>query len=99
MRILSFPDPWYQVGFVLTTGVNSAYVLGYSGSIMVPLGWIAGNCLILAAAISMYANVLLADFLLAWLHEIDGKHHIRDLDGHIRLVLISSLHQNGKVPS
>ncbi|OEL17846.1 putative proline transporter 2 [Dichanthelium oligosanthes] len=47
-------DPWYQVGFVLITGVNSAYVLGYSGSIMVPLGWIAGTCgLLLAAAISI----------------------------------------------
>ncbi|KAL6647261.1 hypothetical protein ACP70R_014698 [Stipagrostis hirtigluma subsp. patula] len=74
-------DPWYQVGFVLTTGVNSAYVLGYSGSIMVPLGWIGGTCgLILAAAISMYANALLAR-----LHEVGGKRHIRyrDLAGHI----------------
>ncbi|WVZ82193.1 hypothetical protein U9M48_029481 [Paspalum notatum var. saurae] len=74
-------DPWYQVGFILTTGVNSAYVLGYSGSIMVPLGWIAGTCgLLLAAAISMYANALLAR-----LHEVGGKRHIRyrDLAGHI----------------
>jgi len=74
-------DPWYQVGFVLITGVNSAYVLGYSGSIMVPLGWIAGTCgLLLAAAISMYANALLAR-----LHEVGGKRHIRyrDLAGHI----------------
>ncbi|KAG6523165.1 probable proline transporter 2 isoform X1 [Zingiber officinale] len=74
-------DPWYQVAFVLTTGINSAYVLGYSGSIMVPLGWIAGTTgLILAAAISLYANVLLAR-----LHEVGGKRHIRyrDLAGHI----------------
>ncbi|KAL5217165.1 hypothetical protein ABZP36_017849 [Zizania latifolia] len=74
-------DPWYQVGFVLTTGVNSAYVLGYSASIMVPLGWIGGTCgLILAAAISMYANALLAR-----LHEVGSKRHIRyrDLAGHI----------------
>lgn len=74
-------DPWYQAGFVLTTGVNSAYVLGYSGSIMVPLGWIGGVCgLILAAAISMYANDLLAR-----LHEVGGQRHIRyrDLAGHI----------------
>ncbi|OAY79445.1 probable proline transporter 2 isoform X1 [Ananas comosus] len=74
-------DPWYQVGFVLTTGVNSAYVLGYSGSIMVPLGWIGGTTgLFLAAAISMYANALLAR-----LHEVGGKRHIRyrDLAGHI----------------
>lgn len=74
-------DPWYQVGFVLTTGVNSAYVLGYSGIIMVPLGWIAGTIgLIVAAAISFYANVTLAR-----LHETGGKRHIRyrDLAGHI----------------
>ncbi|XP_074592765.1 LOW QUALITY PROTEIN: putative proline transporter 2 [Curcuma longa] len=74
-------DPWYQVAFVLTTGINSAYVLGYSGSIMVPLGWVAGTTgLILAAAISLYANVLLAR-----LHEVGGKRHIRyrDLAGHI----------------
>lgn len=74
-------DPWYQVGFVLTTGVNSAYILGYSGSLMVPLGWAAGTCgLLLAAAISMYANALLAR-----LHEVGGKRHIRyrDLAGHI----------------
>ncbi|KAL5210957.1 hypothetical protein ABZP36_006580 [Zizania latifolia] len=74
-------DPWYQVGFVLTTGVNSAYVLGYSASVMVPLGWIGGTCgLILAAAISMYANALLAR-----LHEVGGKRHIRyrDLARHI----------------
>lgn len=61
--------------------MNSAYVLGYSGSIMVPLGWIGGTCgLILAAAISMYANALLGR-----LHEIGGKRHIRyrDLAGHI----------------
>ncbi|KAJ0979590.1 hypothetical protein J5N97_015064 [Dioscorea zingiberensis] len=74
-------DPWYQVGFVLTTGVNSAYVLGYAGSIMVPLGWIAGTTgLVLAAAISLYANALLAR-----LHEFGGQRHIRyrDLAGFI----------------
>ncbi|XP_020107704.1 probable proline transporter 2 isoform X2 [Ananas comosus] len=74
-------DPWYQVGFVLTTGVNSAYVLGYAGSIMVHLGWIAGTTgLLLAAAISLYANALLAR-----LHEVGGKRHIRyrDLAGYI----------------
>ncbi|CAL9765119.1 probable proline transporter 2 isoform X1 [Musa acuminata AAA Group] len=74
-------DPWYQVGFVLTTGVNSAYVLGYSGSAMVPLGWVIGTTgFILAAAISLYANVLIAR-----LHEVGGKRHIRyrDLAGHI----------------
>ncbi|PKA51990.1 putative proline transporter 2 [Apostasia shenzhenica] len=62
-------DPWYQVGFVLTTGINSSYVLGYSGSIMVPLGWIGGvTGLLLAAAISLYANILVAR-----LHEVGGQ--------------------------
>lgn len=74
-------DPWYQVAFVLTTGVNSAYVLGYSGSLMVPLGWVGGTVgLLLAAAVSMYANALLGR-----LHLLGGKRHIRyrDLAGHI----------------
>ncbi|XP_048570275.1 probable proline transporter 2 isoform X2 [Triticum urartu] len=74
-------DPWYQVAFVLTTGVNSAYVLGYSGSLMVPLGWVGGSVgLLLAAAVSMYANSLLGR-----LHLLGGKRHIRyrDLAGHI----------------
>lgn len=66
---------------MLTTGVNSAYVLGYSGSVMVPLGWVGGTVgLVLAAAISMYANALLAR-----LHETGGIRHIRyrDLAGYI----------------
>ncbi|XP_074576941.1 putative proline transporter 2 [Curcuma longa] len=74
-------DPWYQVAFVLTTGINSAYVLGYSGSIMVSLGWVAGATgLLLAAAMSLYANILVAR-----LHEVGGKRHIRyrDLSGYI----------------
>ncbi|OVA15546.1 Amino acid transporter [Macleaya cordata] len=74
-------DSWFQVGFVLTTGINSAYALGYSGAVMVPLGWVGGSTgLVLAAAISLYANALLAK-----LHEIGGRRHIRyrDLAGHI----------------
>ncbi|PON87578.1 Amino acid transporter, transmembrane domain containing protein [Trema orientale] len=74
-------DSWFQVGFVLTTGINSAYVLGYSGTIMVPLGWVFGIVgLILATAISLYANSLIAK-----LHEFGGKRHIRyrDLAGFI----------------
>ncbi|KAL3838485.1 hypothetical protein ACJIZ3_023076 [Penstemon smallii] len=74
-------DSWFQVGFVLTTGINSAYVLGYSGTVMVPLGWIGGVVgLILATAISLYANSLVAK-----LHEFGGKRHIRyrDLAGFI----------------
>lgn len=74
-------DSWFQVGFVLTTGINSAYVLGYSGTIMVPLGWIFGVVgLIAATAISLYANTLIAN-----LHEFGGRRHIRyrDLAGYI----------------
>ncbi|KAL8552069.1 hypothetical protein ACS0TY_000945 [Phlomoides rotata] len=74
-------DSWFQAGFVLTTGINSAYVLGYSATIMVPLGWIGGVVgIILATAISLYANVLVAK-----LHELGGKRHIRyrDLAGYI----------------
>jgi hypothetical protein len=74
-------DSWFQVAFVLTTGINSAYVLGYSGTVMVPLGWIGGVVgLILATAISLYANTLIAK-----LHEFGGKRHIRyrDLAGFI----------------
>jgi len=48
---------------------------------MVPLGWIGGVVgLILATAISLYANTLVAK-----LHEFGGKRHIRyrDLAGFI----------------
>ncbi|XP_021732398.1 proline transporter 1-like [Chenopodium quinoa] len=74
-------DSWLQAGFVLTTGINSAYVLGYSGAIMVPLGWIPAVLGLLAATvISLYANALIAK-----LHEYGGKRHIRyrDLAGFI----------------
>ncbi|CAA7060392.1 unnamed protein product [Microthlaspi erraticum] len=74
-------DSWFQVSFVLTTGINSAYVLGYSGTVMVPLGWIGGVVgLLLATAISLYANSLIAK-----LHEFGGKRHIRyrDLAGFV----------------
>ncbi|TKY47501.1 Proline transporter 2 [Spatholobus suberectus] len=74
-------DSWFQVAFVLTTGINSAYVLGYSGTIMVPLGWTGGVVgLVLATIISLYANALIAH-----LHEYGGQRHIRyrDLAGYI----------------
>ncbi|PWA65115.1 proline transporter 2 [Artemisia annua] len=74
-------DSWFQAGFVLTTGINSAYVLGYSGAVMVPLGWVGGVVgLILATVISLYANALIAE-----LHEFGGKRHIRyrDLAGFV----------------
>ncbi|KAL4275848.1 hypothetical protein AHAS_Ahas20G0148200 [Arachis hypogaea] len=69
-------DSWFQVAFVLTTGINSAYVLGYSGTIMVPLGWVGGVVgLILATVISLYANAL-----VAMLHEYGRTRHIRYRD-------------------
>lgn len=74
-------DSWFQVAFILTTGINSAYVLGYSGTVMVPLGWIGGVVgLILATLVSLYANAL-----IAYLHEYGGQRHIRyrDLAGYI----------------
>nr|XP_043634184.1 proline transporter 3-like [Erigeron canadensis] len=74
-------DSWFQAGFVLTTGINSAYVLGYSGAVMVPLGWVGGVVgLLLATLISLYANALIAK-----LHEFGGKRHIRyrDLAGFV----------------
>lgn len=74
-------DSWFQVGFVLTTGINSAFALGYSGTTMVPLGWAGGVIgLVLATGISLYANALIAR-----LHEFGGKRHIRyrDLAGYI----------------
>ncbi|KAM0023503.1 putative amino acid transporter, transmembrane domain-containing protein [Helianthus debilis subsp. tardiflorus] len=76
-----FVHSWFQAGFVLTTGINSAYVLGYSGAVMVPLGWVGGVVgLILATFISLYANILIAK-----LHEFGGKRHIRyrDLAGFV----------------
>ncbi|KAG4920266.1 hypothetical protein AAZX31_18G031200 [Glycine max] len=74
-------DSWFQVAFILTTGINSAFVLGYPGTVMVPLGWIGGVIgLILATMVSLYANAL-----IAYLHELGGQRHIRyrDLAGFI----------------
>ncbi|KAJ8760224.1 hypothetical protein K2173_011094 [Erythroxylum novogranatense] len=69
-------DSWVQVCFVLTTAMNSAYVLGYSDAIMVHLGWIAGVVGLMAAtALSLYANTLVAK-----IHELGGKRHIRYRD-------------------
>ncbi|KAK7305824.1 hypothetical protein VNO77_43736 [Canavalia gladiata] len=74
-------DSWFQVAFILTTGINSAYVLGYSGTVMVPLGWTGGVVgLVLATILSLYANSL-----IAMLHEYGGIRHIRyrDLAGYV----------------
>ena len=69
-------DSWFQVGVVLSMGVNSAYALGYSGTIMVPLGWIGGVVgLVLSTIVSLYASALMAK-----LHEVGGKRHIRYRD-------------------
>ncbi|KAJ8764015.1 hypothetical protein K2173_004895 [Erythroxylum novogranatense] len=73
-------DSWVQVCVVLTTGINSAYILGYSGTIMVPLSWVAGTVgLIVATIFSLYASTLTAK-----IHEHGGKRHIRyrDLAGY-----------------
>ncbi|PWA80116.1 proline transporter 3 [Artemisia annua] len=87
LLINNMNDWWFQVGFVLTTGINSAYVLGYSGAVMVPLGWLGGVVgLILATAISLYANALIAK-----LHEFGGKRHIRYLAGFVYGPKASSL--------
>ncbi|CAL0301489.1 unnamed protein product [Lupinus luteus] len=74
-------DSWVQVAFVLTSGVTGAFVLGYSGTIMVPLGWVGGVVgFILANAISFHANALVSK-----LHEHGGVKHIRyrDLAGYV----------------
>ncbi|PWA69696.1 proline transporter 3 [Artemisia annua] len=74
--VMCMQDAWFQVGFVLTTAINSAYVLGYSGAVMVPLGRVGGVVgLILATAISLYANALIAQ-----LYEFGGKRHMRHLN-------------------
>lgn len=69
-------DSWFQVGVVLSMGVNSAYALGYSGTIMVPLGWIGGVVgLVMSTIVSLYASALMAK-----LHEVGGRRHIRYRD-------------------
>ncbi|KAJ8759597.1 hypothetical protein K2173_008777 [Erythroxylum novogranatense] len=72
-------DSWVQVCVVLTSSISSTYILGYSGTIMVPLSWIGGTVgLIVATAFSLYANTLIAK-----IHELGGKRYIRyrDLGG------------------
>ncbi|KAJ8759594.1 hypothetical protein K2173_008774 [Erythroxylum novogranatense] len=74
-------DSWIHGCAVLTTCINSAYILGYSQAIMVHLGWIGGVIgILVATTISLYANALPAK-----LHELGGRRHIRyrDLAGYI----------------
>jgi hypothetical protein len=65
----------------LNRTMQNTFALGYSGVIIVPLGWIDSTAgLVLSPLISLYAN-----HLLAGLHETGSKRHIRyrDLAGHI----------------
>ncbi|MCE0481173.1 Proline transporter 2 [Datura stramonium] len=65
-----------MVGLVLTTGVNSAYALGYAGTLMVPLGWIGGvTDMVLSTVISLYASTLMAK-----IQQYGEKRHIRFRD-------------------
>lgn len=74
-------DSWMQLGLLLVTGFNCAYVLSFSNLMMVPLSWAWGlACLVLIGAYAFYANWLLAGF-----HFIDGHRFIRyrDLMGYL----------------
>ncbi|KAL6840369.1 hypothetical protein ACP4OV_030179 [Aristida adscensionis] len=69
-------DSWQQVGLLLVTSFNCAYVLSFSNLMMVPLGWGWGvACLLLVGAAAWYAN-----WLLSGLHVIDGQRFIRYRD-------------------
>lgn len=69
-------DSWQQVGVMLVTSFNCAYVLSFSNLMLVPLGWAWGmTCLVVVAAFAYYAN-----WLLAGLHVIDGQRFIRYRD-------------------
>lgn len=57
------------MGFVLTVGFNSDYVMGYLSVVTVPFGWLGEFVgLILVTFILLYANVGIAK-----LHEFGGK--------------------------
>lgn len=74
-------DEWYTLGFHFVAALNTAFILGYPGLIMVYLGWTVGVlCLVGGGAISFYNNCLLGE-----LHATGGKRHVRyrDLAGHI----------------
>lgn len=74
-------DSWQQVGVMLVTGFNCAYVLSFSNLMLVPLGWAWGiTSLVIMGAFAYYANWLLADF-----HVIDGHRFIRyrDIMGYV----------------
>ncbi|XP_020260290.1 proline transporter 2-like [Asparagus officinalis] len=69
-------DSWQQVGLLLVTGFNCAYVLSFSNLMLVPLGWAWGlTGLAVVGGFAFYANWLLAGF-----HFIDGRRFIRYRD-------------------
>ncbi|ONK71215.1 uncharacterized protein A4U43_C04F6070 [Asparagus officinalis] len=69
-------DSWQQVGLLMVTGFNCAYVLSFSNLMLVPLGWAWGlTVLVVMAAFAFYANWLLAEF-----HIIDDHRFIRYRD-------------------
>ncbi|KAF6149518.1 hypothetical protein GIB67_003666 [Kingdonia uniflora] len=56
-------DPWQQVGLMLITSFNCAYILFYPSIIMVPLSWGWGvPSMFFFALFSAYSNWLLAGF-------------------------------------
>ncbi|KAJ7296440.1 hypothetical protein O6H91_19G005000 [Diphasiastrum complanatum] len=74
-------DSWLQVGMILVTSLNSAFVLSYPKIVMAYLGWTAGILgLVVGAAMSLHANILIAS-----IHFTGGKRHIRyrDLAEHL----------------
>lgn len=74
-------DSWQQVGVLLVTSFNCAYLLSFSNLMMVPLGWGWGLAtLVFMACFAFYAN-----WLLAGQHVIDGQRFIRyrDLMGYV----------------
>ncbi|XP_038971983.1 proline transporter 1-like [Phoenix dactylifera] len=69
-------DSWQQVGLLLVTSFNCAYVLSFSNLMLVHLGWAWGiTCLVIMGAFAYYANWLLAEF-----HVINGQRFIRYRD-------------------
>ncbi|XP_020088093.1 proline transporter 1-like [Ananas comosus] len=74
-------DSWEQVGLMLVTSFNCAYVLSFSNLMLVPLGWAWGlACLVVIGVYAFYGN-----WLLAGLHFVDGQRFIRyrDLMGYV----------------
>ncbi|XP_020260288.1 proline transporter 2-like [Asparagus officinalis] len=74
-------DSWQQVGLLMVTGFNCAYVLSFSNLMLAPLGWAWGlTGLAVVGAFAFYAKWLLAEFQV-----IDGNRLIRyrDIMGYV----------------